>query len=199
LPLTVAGKRDTHSCVPLSGSKAYTVNGLNQLTSVAGIGDMGQRRAPCVLYRSSVTVFRPSLHPQADLRCARKVLSKAPWRRHSSQYLPLQRAIFSQAFQTVRERSVEIAASMAAVTAVTSLASSLESSGAKVLAFRLRRSLGFMSAEVRMARALALMRQAADHWADAVGFAQHALDVIGDGPAGAGMRRELRAIVQRDQ
>jgi hypothetical protein len=63
----------------------------------------------------------------------------------------------------------------------------------KLLGFE---SLGFMSTEVRMARALALMRQAAGNRQDAVGFARHALDQIGDGPGGDGLRQELRAIVQ---
>jgi len=55
---------------------------------------------------------------------------------------------------------------------------------------------GFMSTPVLMARALALMRLAAGSRQDATGFAQHALDLIGDGSGGAGLRAELRQIVQ---
>jgi len=55
---------------------------------------------------------------------------------------------------------------------------------------------GFMATPVLMVRALALMRLAAGNRQDAMGFARHALDLIGDSSGGAGLRAELRRIVQ---
>jgi hypothetical protein len=55
---------------------------------------------------------------------------------------------------------------------------------------------GFGNTSILMALTLAQMRKAAGKNAEARGFAQLALDEIGDGARGSGLRAELRALLE---